>query len=115
MDAGRRYKNGAAAEYRIQTDLETDGYACLRAAGSHGKADIIALKPGQILLVQVKRSNPQLTPADRNALLELARITGGLPIVAYKPPRKPVIYRQLTGLGPKDWRPFHTDQIEAAT
>src|SRR5215217_7683227 len=115
MDAARRYKNDQPSEYRISDDLAQDGYSCIRAAGSKGKADIIALKPGEILLVQVKRSNPQLTPNDRTALLELARITGGRPIVAHKPPRKPVIYRELTGPGPKDWKPFHTDQVGAAT
>lgn|SRR5215216_243486 len=112
MGLGRtNYRNGRAYEYLIRDALEADGYSCIRAAGSKGKADLIALKPGEILLVQVKRTNPQLTPLERAGLLELARITGGRPIVAYKPSRKPVIYRELTGLGPKDHQPFYPDQI----
>ena len=116
MALGRtNYQNGREKEYRVRDALQEDGYACFRAAGSKGKADILALKPGEILLVQVKKTNPQVSPAERAALLELARLTGGRPIVAYKPPRKPDVYRELTGPGPKDWQPFYTDEVGAAT
>ena len=112
MGLGRtNYRNGRAYEYLIRDALEADGYSCIRAAGSKGKADLVCLKLGEVLLVQVKRTNPQLSPTDRADLLELARITGGRAIVAHKPSRKPVIYRELTGPGPKDHKPFYPDQI----
>ena len=109
------YTRGRAVEYKVWADLEADGYQVLRAAGSKGVADLIALKPGEVLLVQVKAADPQLSPAERKALLELAHLTGALPLVAYKPFRKPIIYRQLTGPGPKDWQPWHPDQIVTNT
>jgi Holliday junction resolvase len=100
------YQSGRANEYRIRDDLVGFGYECVRAAGSKGKADIVALRPGEVLLVQVKASNPQIAPAERVALVEMATAAGALPLVAHKPSRKPVVYRRLTGVGPKDWIPW---------
>ena len=114
MGAVTNYTTGRSLEYKVRDNLEADGYACIRAAGSKGQADIIALKPGEVLLVQVKARNPQLTPADRKTLLELARITGAVPIVAWKPTRKPIEYRELLGVGPKDWRPWFADRVGVA-
>lgn len=108
------YTTGRSLEYKVRDNLEADGYQCIRAAGSKGKADIVALKPGETLLVQVKTSNPQLTPTDRKALLELARLTGAIPIVAWKPTRKPIVYRELLGVGPRDWRPWFADRVVTA-
>ena len=100
------YRNGRANEYRIRDDLERYNYECVRAAGSKGKADLVALRPGEVLLVQVKASNPQLSPAERAELLAMAERCGGEPIVAYKPSRRPVVYRVLLGPGPKEWAPW---------
>ena len=115
MSGVTNYSTGRRYEYLIRNDLEYNGYQCIRAAGSKGVADIIALKPNEVLLVQVKNTNPQLTPNDRAALLNLARITGALPLVAHKPLRKPIMYRQLTGPGPKDWQPWTADTVGAVT
>ena len=94
--------------------LEDDGYGTIRAGGSRGAADLIALKPGQTLIIQCKRTNPLLPPAERVKLLDLARMCGGLPIVAYQPaPRRKTAYRQLTGPGPKDWVEFTPDEVAA--
>jgi hypothetical protein len=38
--------------------LETFGYQCTRAAGSHGVWDVIGLSETDIVLVQVKRGAP---------------------------------------------------------
>ena len=100
------YRNGRANEYRIRDDLERYSYECVRAAGSKGKADLIAMRPGEVLLVQVKASNPQLSPAERVDLLAMASRSGAAPLVAYKPSRRPVVYRVLLGPGPKEWEPW---------
>jgi Holliday junction resolvase len=105
------YTAGRNLEYKVRDALEADGYQCIRAAGSKGKADLVCIKPGEVLLIQVKKTDPQIRPADRAALLELARITGSIPIVAYKPFRKNIVYRQLTGPGPKDHRPWFPDRV----
>jgi hypothetical protein len=43
--------------------LETAGYDCIRAAGSHGVFDIVALSASSIVLVQVK-TNHRPSPAE---------------------------------------------------
>ena len=106
------YQRGAAFERRVAARLTRDGYHCIRAAGSKGAADIIALKPSQVLLVQVKRTNPLLPRPERIALVHLACVVGGLPIVAYQSaPRKPLSYRVLTGIGPKEFAEWTPDQV----
>lgn len=65
------YARGAEFERRIKRHLETNGYAVIRSAGSHSLIDLIALKPGQTLLVQCK-IHGHLGPADRTALTEFA-------------------------------------------
>lgn len=108
------YTTGRSLEYKVRDALEEDGYQCIRAAGSKGKADIVGLKIGEVILVSVRLNNPQLSPAERQALLELARLTGAVPLVAHKPARKTIVYRELLGVGPKDWRPWFPDRVEVA-
>jgi Holliday junction resolvase len=110
------YRDGRDHEYAVIADLERDGYRCTRAAGSKGIADIIALKPGEVLLVQAKRREPRLDPAEREALMkrcrELATPTFRVvPIVVHRPPHKALVYRQLTGTGPADWIPWTADRV----
>jgi Holliday junction resolvase len=101
------YRNGRQNEYLVRDHLISLGYETVRAAGSKGKADIVALRPGEVLLVQVKASNPQISPAERTALVSMAVAAGAQPIVAHKPFRQPIVYRTLTGTGPKDWKPWY--------
>jgi Holliday junction resolvase-like predicted endonuclease len=111
-----QYARGAAFERRVQAELEAEGYATIRSAGSHSPVDIIAVKHGQVLWVQVKRRSGTIPPADRVALLDLATRTHPLAraIVAHQPiPRLPIRYRQLTGPGPKDWVDFTPDEAAA--
>lgn len=108
------YRNGSDFERKVRGSLEDDGYECVRAAGSKGKIDVVAMKPGQLLFIQIKRHMGQIPPADRAELLRLAAMVGAIPLVAYQPiPRKPIAYRELLGPGPKDWRIFLTDEAAA--
>ncbi len=101
------YRSGAEFEREIRHHLEADGYWCARAAGSKGKADVIAIKPGQVLIVQAKRDG-RCPPAERAEVRRIAALLPGIgvPIVASRPG---ITLRELTGPGPKDWRPFATD------
>ena len=108
-------------ELAVWHQLEADGYLCRRAPGSKGKSDITALKPlsdyglGQveILFVQAKETD-LIPPADRAALLRLGRMFGATALWARwgnGGPRggRTVEFRELTGPGPKDWRPWTAD------
>lgn len=49
------YRRGQGAEYRAIKDLERVGYVCIRAAGSLGPFDVVAISPLGVRLIQVKR------------------------------------------------------------
>ena len=106
------YSEGRKLEYATMTSLTLDGYWCIRAAGSKGAADIVALKSGELLFVQCKLSG-MMAPAERTVLFQLASGFGGTPLCArwVKDGRaaRIVEFRQLTGPGPKDWRPWTAD------
>lgn len=109
-------QQGAAFERRTIADLERFGYTCIRSAASKGAVDIVAAPSlervnqgyGHVIFVQCKLSNPQIGPAERTALNDLALRAGAVPVVAWWAKHettglKAVHYRRLTGDGPKDW------------
>lgn len=110
-------QQGAAFERRTIADLEQYGYTCIRSAASKGAVDIVAVGPDWetcdygLLFVQCKLSNPQISPAERTTLNDLALRAGAVPVVAWWAKSettglKAVHYRRLTGDGPKDWVPW---------
>ena len=103
------YSDGRKLEYAAAAILLTDGYWVIRAAGSKGLADIVALKRGENVFVQCKRSGT-MGPDERRSLVALAELIGGVAVCARwaKQGRaaRTVEFRQLTGPGPKDWRPW---------
>jgi len=89
------YANGYAFERTVAGDLNTDGYLVIRSGGSHGAADLVALKPGQVLLVQAK-TNGLISVTDWNELLGIAERVGAVPLLALRPGRGLIEYRRLT-------------------
>jgi Holliday junction resolvase len=78
------YRAGRDLEYAAAKDLEANGYFVIRAAGSHGLADLIGFKPGEVLIVQCK-TDGKMTPAQRGSLTELADMIPlhcGTPLIA---------------------------------
>jgi len=114
------YRQGRDREYTVRDDLTANGYGTvLRTAGSRGPVDLIAIKPGQLLLVQVKRSGI-LPPAAWNALVDLAAMCGpaAVPVMAERPLRMPLRYWRLVARkdrpGPQPMAPFPLDELAAA-
>lgn len=102
------YQQGVRVERAVIADLTANGYQCIRAASSKGVADVVAVKVGQVLLVNCKRTKMP-GPIERADLFNLSspRV---LALVALKPERKPIEYRRLTSIGPKDWQPWTPDE-----
>jgi len=75
------YQRGRRLEYDAAAALEADGYLVMRAPGSKGCADLIALKRGEVLLVQCK-TDGYLTPDERAELFGAARLVGAVPLSA---------------------------------
>lgn len=48
------YTKGRRKEYQLIHRLELEGYIIIRSAGSHGFADIVAIKFPEIRFIQVK-------------------------------------------------------------
>jgi Holliday junction resolvase len=98
VTAGNHNKrNGTVRENRVKELLEDDGYFVVRSAGSGGVADLVALKRGQVLLIQVK-SEAYLGPAGWNGLWFTALNIGAVPIHAAKlPGSRQVVWHRLTG------------------
>ena len=51
----KNYEAGRRFEYTIKKALEKLGWIAIRSAGSHSPFDIIAIKEGRILLLQLKK------------------------------------------------------------
>lgn len=111
------YERGAAFERRVLEELRSRGYEVFRSAGSRGKADVVAIRPGRILLVQCKR-NGEIPRAEWNEVYELAaRLAGApgpgavvVPLLALMPGARGIEYRRIVGPADhgarRDWRPW---------
>lgn len=115
-------RQGAAFERRVIHDLEPHGYDCIRSAASKGAVDIVAVEPSydghelwapphRLVFIQCKLSDPQISPRERLALLDLSLRAGALPVVCHWAKNETtglmaVHYRVLTGPGPKEWAPW---------
>ena len=109
-----RYDGGADLERAAKKLLEDNGYYVVRSAGSKGAADLAALKPGEVLLVQCKKGGRYLEPAERVALRKLAISLQATCLVArwHKEGRsaRTVAFDELTSMGPagfRSWSPDH--------
>lgn len=113
-----RYDGGADLERAAKKLLEDNGYYVIRSAGSKGAVDLVALKPGEVLLVQCK-TDGYVTPAERIVLRKLALSVVATALVAcwYKPGRaaRVVAFGELTSMGPAGHRPWTPDHgLEAS-
>ena len=78
-----QYRRGVRFEHTTLYDLRSNGYYAQRTPGSRGVADVMAVKPGQVLLVQCKISG-SLAPEPWNALYDAAVGCGAVPVMAEK-------------------------------
>lgn len=112
------YTRGNAFERKIVDQLEHDGYTCWQSRGSKTAADIIAIKPGQLVLVQAKSGVNHISGHDWNRLLDLARSIDATAVVADRPTRGVIRYRRITAhktaatqLGYWPAEPWHPDTL----
>lgn len=92
------YSRGNAYEVKAMRVLMADGYHVWQARGSKGVADLIAVKPGQLVLVQVKGATKGIRHDEWNGLLALAELVEAVPVVADWPDWTPAV------AGPIRWR-----------
>jgi Holliday junction resolvase len=117
------YKKGRALEYECKKVLESMGYFCIRSAGSHSPADLVAAKAGQILLVQVQKGS-HLPREKERALKAACKQAGAIGLFAYKRkgswffmriyPERPVSPQMLTEFLAGGYRPPAPPMLESA-
>jgi Holliday junction resolvase len=89
---------GAAAEREARDVLREAGYFVVKVAASKGPADLVAIRPGGVVLfVQVKCGAGRLRPPEWNELLSAARRYGAVPVLAERETRKPLRWYKLAG------------------
>ena len=81
---------GAQRERQVRTRLDGDGWLTIRAAGSLGVADVVALRDGsRPLLIEVKSTTggpwERCGPRDRERLSLAARVAGADAVIAWWP------------------------------
>jgi hypothetical protein len=111
------YEDGRRVEWAVMHDLAKNGYYVQRAASSKGFSDVCGIKPGQVLIVNCKRTTMP-GPAERQHVLDVAACLPGVgvPLVALKPlGQGKAEYRRLHGPGSKDWTPWTPDEVSTAS
>lgn len=91
------YARGRRFEWRVKRHLEGEGYFVLRSPRSEGPADLVAIRRGEVLLVQCKTGS-WISADSRDALLGLARSIGAKAVFVHrgKAPRYELIFEDLS-------------------
>lgn len=88
------YAQGKRLEAKVIAALREAGFITMRSAGSKGAIDVLAVRPGECLMIQVKRTTPP-GPAAWNLLFDLAEWCGAVPLLATCEPYRPIRYERL--------------------
>jgi Holliday junction resolvase len=99
MSGGRSNRQrGDYFERQCRDALIATGWLVVRAAGSYGPADLVALRTGYTPLLISCKLDGYLRPHERADLLAAGRLAGGRPMVASRPVNGHVslslVYRQ---------------------
>jgi len=107
---GRR---GAKREHAVAEIMRADGWVVYRSAGSHGNADLIAMRVGcKVRLVQVKssvRPFEHFRPAERRELLAEAIMCYADAVLCWWPSGGTPRF-----IWPEDWPPLGASQQDEA-
>jgi Archaeal holliday junction resolvase (hjc) len=107
-----RYRQGADLELAVKHHLQDNGYYVVKSAGSKGAVDLVALKRGEVLVIQCK-TDGYVPPAERMTFRSLAVSVGATCLIGrwHKEGRaaRAVAFQELTadGGGTAPWTPDH--------
>lgn len=90
------YRIGRQFEYRVRDIFIKAGYAVMRAAGSKGQTDLIAVKINRLCFIQCKRGGT-ITSKEWTSFYELCVSIGAIPILAELPGAKGTVLWEITG------------------
>jgi len=90
-----RYEKGRLLEYAVKRKLEEADYTVFRCAGSK-PCDLMALKLGEILLVECKAGrNPYASQEALNRLKTLAQEVGATPVLAVRKTHRSIRFHRI--------------------
>lgn len=75
------YVKGRAFEHYVKRKLEAKEWIVIRSRGSRGAFDLLAVKHGEIMLIQCKW-NSFIEDEERRQLTSIAWKAGGIPVLA---------------------------------
>jgi Holliday junction resolvase len=75
------YQKGARFERTVKARLEADGYFVTKSGGSKSLVDLVAVKEGRVLFVQVTAAVKPKSKAEQRALRDLASDKGASPVL----------------------------------
>lgn len=81
------YIKGRRLEYKVRDIFRTKGYVVIRAAQSK-PVDLICIKDGRVLLIECKTRQSALSKDRKEELLQLAKVSGALLLLASKKKHK---------------------------
>lgn len=96
------YQLGRSFEYTVRNLLRKHGYFVIRSAQSKGEADLVAIAPGSILLVQCKRGGT-IPKEERESLFTLAQRIGVEAILADRRTGRGVNLQRLCRSGSEEF------------
>jgi len=94
-----RYRKGYRFELKVKKLFERQGYVVYRSAGSKGAADLVALKAGEVLLIQVKVNGRLQQKEVQRLLAEARKCKATALLVVWNSKAKRMELRQVKGYG----------------
>lgn len=96
----RQYQSGNRYEVKVADVLRGVGFLVIQTRGSKGYADLVAVRRGRLVLVQVKsgyEAERAMTHEEWNGLYYMGEEYGAEAVLACCVPRRPTRYLRLTG------------------
>lgn len=81
------YAKGRRLEYRVRDLFKKNGFIVIRAARSM-PVDLVCLRDGASLFIECKSRKSTFGEEKKKELLDLARLAGAKPVLAYSHKRK---------------------------
>jgi Holliday junction resolvase len=101
----KNYIKGYNFERNLAIALRRKGFFVVRAGGSKGPADLVAVRKNEpARLIQCKVGDACVSAVERNELYLAAIEAGAIAITACKKDRELTVYRRLTGLATENLR-----------
>lgn len=102
MSPNSNRERGDYLERQAREALRELGWFVVRAGGSLGPADLVALRAGYVPLLVGCKTNGEMGPRERDAMVDAGELAGARPLLAWRPKRGVIelrtVHRGVGGL-----------------